>query len=187
MCGRYFFDENIAMEQYHRLLERKYDQTVLDLWSTGEIYPGSVDLVLTAGMEPELMRWGMNLFSRKIINSRLESIRDKEYYQDMFRLSRCVIPASGFYEWDSQKGKHYIRTADPVIYLAGIYQQDQDLPSYSVITRPATFTAHIHDRSPVIMNRQQADEYLQKPSIDKLLSYDPAITVESEQLQLDLW
>ncbi|MBR0385032.1 MAG: SOS response-associated peptidase family protein, partial [Erysipelotrichaceae bacterium] len=109
MCGRYFFAENLANEEYLKLLERKYDQLVLDLWSRNEVYPGTL-CVTETDSGAELMNWGLPLFSRNMINSRLESIMEKNYYRDIFHSGRCIIPASGFYEWDGHKQKHYIHT-----------------------------------------------------------------------------
>ncbi len=187
MCGRYFFDENIAMEQYHKLLERKYDQTVLDLWAKGEVFPSSVALVLGKDMEPLLMNWGMELFNRRMINSRLESIRDKNYYRAIFENNPCVVVVSGFYEWNSQKKRHYVHTDDRLIYLAALYQPADELADFSIITKPATATASIHERAPVIMNRQQAEQFIAAPSVSDLFSYDPGVIIENEQVQLDLW
>lgn len=187
MCGRYFFEENIALDKYLKLLESKYEQTVLDLWCRGEVFPGTVDAVINSKYEPELMNWGMPLFSRTVINSRLESIRERRYYQDIIQRYRCAVPVSGFFEWDSRKQRHYVHTDDEVFYLAAIYQPGDKLGDYSIITKPATQTASIHNRAPVIMNEGQARQYLHEPSLETLAQLDPPVHIEYQQTRLELW
>ncbi len=179
MCGRYVISEDIDLSRFEKILSDNYSQETLRLWKrNGEIFPSDIIMVINNANEVVLMHWGYLLFNRKIINTRIESIRDKQLYSNDFACHRCLIPASGFYEWDSEKRKCYFHTSDKIMYLAGIYQETDGLPNCSIITRQATSTRHIHDRIPVVLNRQQAADYLNRADIDALLETSPEFTIE---------
>ncbi len=107
------------------------------------------------------------------INARSESIHEKPTFRDAFRTSRCLIPATGYYEWATSLGKYppkqpfYItnKNGEP-LSIAGICstwtsEKGQVIQSASIITREAVGElATIHSRMPVFMSRDRWDEWL---------------------------
>jgi putative SOS response-associated peptidase YedK len=107
------------------------------------------------------------------INARSESIHEKPTFRDAFRTSRCLIPATGYYEWATSLGKYppkqpfYItnKNGEP-LSIAGICstwtsEKGQVIQSASIITREAVGElATIHSRMPVFMSRNRWDEWL---------------------------
>ena len=118
MCGRYKLSDERVLKMYWEELKDKYDGKILDSLKFGDIYPHSLNVVLDQDNSPELMKWEYNVFNRQVINTRLESIRDKNFYKDALR---CLIPATGFYEWDGEKNKYFIHNNDELFFMAGIY------------------------------------------------------------------
>jgi putative SOS response-associated peptidase YedK len=107
------------------------------------------------------------------INARSESIHEKPTFRDAFRTSRCLIPATGYYEWATSLGKYapkqpfYITSADgSPLSIAGICstwrsEKGEVIQSASIITREAVDDlATIHSRMPVFMARDRWDEWL---------------------------
>ena len=107
------------------------------------------------------------------INARSESIHEKPTFRDAFRTSRCLIPATGYYEWATSLGKYapkqpfYITSADgSPLSIAGICstwrsEKGEVIQSASIITREAVDElATIHSRMPVFMARDRWDEWL---------------------------
>jgi putative SOS response-associated peptidase YedK len=180
MCGRFFINGKLDTETILAQLQEQYDPDTLAQWAkSGEIFPGSLILTLRSSGKPTLMRWGYQLGKRSLINTRAETIRDKDYYSADFSDHRCLIPASGFYEWDHRKNKYYLHTADPVLYLAGIYQLTADpFAGFSIITRPAVQTLAIHDRVPVILDRGKAAAWLNRAAVSDLFLPSPLFLVE---------
>ena len=179
MCGRVWLAPETDLEKYQKILADKFDQETLKLWKkTGEFYPSDLLLTIDSTNNITLMKWGYDVFSRKVINTRIESIRDKKFYTEDYLNHRCLIPASGFYEWDSKKRKCYFHTDDGIFYLAGIYQETEGIEQCSILTKEATSTKAIHNRIPIVLNRQQAASYLNKPDFDLLVSNAPEFTVE---------
>ena len=163
MCGRYYLADDINIEAFLEKLKHRHDQQKLELFKTGEISPGQVAITYNS-TGYELMRWNYQLFNRALINTRIESIRDKDYYRNDYLNHRCVIIASGFYEWND------------------------DLNSFSIITKPATSTASIHDRVPLVMNRDQAIEYLKGHcSLQQLIALEPHFSVEAVNKNMSLF
>lgn len=187
MCGRYYFDESIDISKILKILEKKYDQETLNLLSTGEIFPSNISLVF-ADNDYHLMKWGYSLNKRNLINTRIETIRDTSIYQEDYQNHKCVIIASGFYEWDKHKRRHYIKTGDDVIYFAGIYQKNQPLYNYSIITTAANSTKNIHHRVPIVLNKNEVDNYLNNLySIEQLINLQPVFTTETNYEILTLF
>ncbi|MBE6125185.1 MAG: SOS response-associated peptidase [Erysipelotrichaceae bacterium] len=184
MCGRYVLSDQAVLDNYWAELTLKYGGDLLKTLKFGEIFPHTFNVVLDKDASPSIMKWEYNVFNRQVINTRIESIRDKSFYRNA---SRCLIPATGFYEWDKDKNRYLIHNNDSLFFMAGIYQQENDQYNYSVITRPASQTLYIHERAPVIMNREEAREYLKKMDIDAIIRNNPDMQIESPLLKLDLF
>ncbi len=98
-------------------------------------------------------------------NARAETITQKPMFRDAFASRRCVVPVSGFYEWQARAGgarrPQFVTRADgqPML-LAGIWN-DLTAVSFAVVTTsaPAGF-AIIHDRAPLVLESDQVDRWL---------------------------
>jgi putative SOS response-associated peptidase YedK len=115
----------------------------------------------------------------KMINARSETISQKPSYAVPFQRRRCVIPSNGFYEWmksENEKVPHFVhRVDDNIMSFAGIYDRwkypdGKDLFTYSIITTTANDRIkHIHDRMPVVLNKDQIKEWLNPASNEQTL------------------
>jgi putative SOS response-associated peptidase YedK len=98
----------------------------------------------------------------RIINARAETVSEKPAFRVAFRSRRCLIPASGFYEWQARgRGKvpHFIRRADGgLLALAGLWErwqpaEGEPVESCAILTTTANAVmAPIHERMPVILD-----------------------------------
>lgn len=112
-----------------------------------------------------------------LINGRIETILEKPSFKDSVVRRRCVIPASGYYEWhvaaDGTKQPFYISAGpDGMFGLAGLYEwwadPDKDpkdparwLLSATTLTKhTAPELAHIHDRNPVLLSPDTFDAWI---------------------------
>lgn len=109
------------------------------------------------------MQWGFTLPDRKvpIINARSETAADKPLFSSSVQYRRCLLPASGYYEWDQQRNKYTIGHGKP-FYMAGIFRPEDDhITRFCIMTQtPAPALTHIHDRMPVILQRDAAKAWL---------------------------
>ncbi|MEE4186160.1 MAG: SOS response-associated peptidase [Gammaproteobacteria bacterium] len=127
-------------------------------------------LVANSSGTPEWrqFRWGLVPFwakdrsiGNRLINARAETLGAKPAFRGAFRRQRCLVAASGFYEWHSEGGHKtpwYISRADerPFV-MAGIWDTWQDdgtpLHTCSIITAPANeFMRSLHHRMPVLLD-----------------------------------
>ncbi|CAN0598093.1 unnamed protein product [Ectocarpus sp. 12 AP-2014] len=117
------------------------------------------------------MRWGFLPHWYKapnggplLINARSETIAEKPAFKSAARERRCLIPASGFYEWtkDAEENRLpwyiYAPNKDPLVF-AGIFQMwdkgETPLTTCAIVTTPAnTSMSKIHHRMPVILSKQ---------------------------------
>ena len=112
-----------------------------------------------------------------LINGRIETILEKPSFKDSVIRRRCVIPASGYYEWhvaaDGTKQPFYITAGtDGMFALAGLYEWWADpakdakdpsrwLLSATTLTKhTAPELAHIHDRNPVLLSPDTFEAWL---------------------------
>ena len=109
-----------------------------------------------------------------LINARAETVAEKPSFRTAFRRRRCVIPASGFYEWmtvDGVKQPWYIKGfEDRPLSLAGLWEHWQS-PDGSLIETCAIITttanelmSSIHDRMPVILPPESIATWLEPNS-----------------------
>ena len=125
--------------------------------------------VVTAGRRLRAMRWGFvptwydGLSAGPLlINARSETIARKPAFRDAVRARRCLVVASGFYEWKRSPGTApdpwYVTRSDGApMAMAGIWQDwsrgDAQVTACAVVTCAAnTAMARIHDRLPVILS-----------------------------------
>ena len=105
------------------------------------------------------------------INARAETVTEKPSFKAAYRHRRCLIPATGFFEWhNTETGKHpyHIHQEDNALFaFAGLWEhweREQDsVYSCTVITTAATGKmARIHDRMPVIITPDLYNYWLDK-------------------------
>lgn len=143
----------------------------------------SVDVVrlgAEGGRELVSMRWGLVPFFWKkslkempaTFNARVETVTEKPMFREAFRRRRCIIPASGFYEWTGEKGDktpHLFTAADgsPVLAFAGLWERwrspetGEDMLSCTIIVSGASaWMQPYHDRMPILLAATHFDGWL---------------------------
>lgn len=179
MCGRYFL--HAKLNELTELVGELYiDQPLQTSYNIAPSQPVSVIHADARGARHlTAMRWGLvpswskSLNTRyKMINARTETIAEKPAYRAAFRYRRCLIPASGFYEWQPRpSGKQpwsITREDGQILMLAGVWEHWQDpdgneLESCSVIVREANpEIAPVHDRMPVMLAESVFDAWLDR-------------------------
>ena len=137
MCGRYQFSAEQADEilQIIQEIEHKHGKNA---WTPGEIRPTAKAPVLVAGRngpQAELYNWGYRMPGSLLINARAESAAQKPTFRDSVVRQRCVIPSTGFYEWDAEKRKYFFTLpGQDALYMAGLYTVRDGVPCYCILT-----------------------------------------------------
>jgi putative SOS response-associated peptidase YedK len=136
------------------------------------------------------MQWGLvpswskdpNVGS-KMINARSETITEKPSFRQSVPGRRCIIPMSGFYEWErtdpKRKVPYFVTREDGhVMLVAGIWTPSRALEgrhTFSLITRESVDDlSHIHSRSPVELHADDALEWMCNP-VPPLELFQPEI------------
>jgi putative SOS response-associated peptidase YedK len=109
----------------------------------------------------------------KAINARSETVHEKPTFKNALQSSRCLVPATGYYEWATELGDYkprqpiHISSADgKLLAFAGIYDrwkspEGESRDSVSIITREAVGDlAKFHSRMPMFLPRERWDAWL---------------------------
>mgnify|MGYP000070301169 CR=1 FL=1 len=133
--------------------------------------PIAVVRQLQNSQSPEfrLMQWGLiprwakdPSIGSKLINARCETAHEKPSFRSAFKYRRCLIPASGFYEWQkvdkgSKQPYYFHLKNDQAFAFAGLWESWHDIETCIILTtQPNEVVAPIHQRMPVIIS---ADNY----------------------------
>jgi putative SOS response-associated peptidase YedK len=137
-----------------------------------------------AGRECVLLRWGLvPAWSKEpatkysTINARAETVADRPAYRAAFRRRRCLIPATGFYEWQQRtdgKVPHFIHMRDGGLFaFAGLWERwehgDRSLESCTLIVTTANrLMAPIHARMPAILAPDRYAAWLDPDNTDRV-------------------
>jgi putative SOS response-associated peptidase YedK len=125
------------------------------------------------------MRWGLvpswtkdSRTALRPINARAESLEEKPLFRPLLKTGRCLVPASGFYEW-KKEGKHKVPfyftvPESPLFAFAGLYDtwkgpDGTTLATYTIITCGSNaLLAEVHNRMPVILSRANEERWLSR-------------------------
>jgi putative SOS response-associated peptidase YedK len=198
MCGR--FSLTFTYEDLLEYFELANGQPLVPRYN---IAP-SQDVIAVRVEEGERrligLRWGLVPFwakdpkvGYKMINARAETAHKAPAFRAAFRDRRCIIPSSGFYEWDKKGGSRqpfYVQRADgKPLAFAGLWEHWEDKEGKTVIESCTLLTTdanpdieRLHDRMPAILEPQDFDLWLdpeerQPGKLQPLLRPSPAGTL----------
>ena len=194
MCGRYYYSDKINYEVEEDLELEKGSLSM----NSGDVTPAMNAVVLRsykgeAGriIRPSEMFWGLVGKDKKlVINARAESVFDKPMFSGSMEQRRCIMPAAGFYEWDKDKNKvTFFRKDKRPVYLAGFYSLSDNKDSFVILTTAANESMiAVHDRMPVMIEKEQVKDWLYDTEKAKKLLAMPMPQLDSnreyEQLSL---
>lgn len=195
MCGRYEIDSQLAYEIEELALELGIEYSSFPM-RNGEIYPTDTVPVLISKnnqLKLELLKWGFpnSKDGKTIINARQETVEEKVMFRESFLFRRCVIPASGFFEWNKNKEKIYFTVPeDTAMYMAGICSVIENELRFVIVTTSGNSSiADVHDRMPLLLSKDQIKSWILKEEEAKnILQQIPCLLNRSsdyEQQTLD--
>ena len=211
MCGRYTYYSSDEIVKEFNLLPKKNPQ--LELFKDNyNVTPGSEMPVMIRGEqehELDFMIWGLipawnktESTSLKLINARKEGLFEKSMWKRLVRSHRCVVPASGFYEWkklaDGSKQPYYITPKNGKVFsFAGLWDEwispsGEKIRTYTIITTtPNKAMSDIHYRMPAILNKEQSDIWLSpleltQDQVDDILMPSPDGSLELVKVSRDV-
>lgn len=182
MCGR--TTKNYTWEQIQAFYQLARPAAVPNMQPSFNVCPTDpVDTVVVQEDQRQLvpMRWGLVPFwwSKPLkelrlatFNARVETVTTKPFFREPFRRRRCLLPMSGYYEWqDTADGKQpwyfTARDGSPLLTAAGLWDEwknretGERLKSCTmIITAPNAFVAEMHDRMPVLLTPSQFERWL---------------------------
>ena len=184
MCGRFaLFAMPEVLAEYFALADPPQLAPHYNLTPGQDIAAVRIDR--SGARRLHALRWGLvpfwakdTVIGRRLINARLDSLADKPAFREALSRRRCLIAASGFYEWQQlasgKKQPYFVRErGEPLLAIAGLWERwrgggaEQPLETCAIVTTDANETlAPIHDRMPVMLTRAAQDVWL-----------DPASTV----------
>lgn len=172
MCGRFgLFVTPEVLEEYFSLTDFA---TALAPPPRYNVTPGQAVAVVRehdGRRRLDALQWGLVPFwakdagiGRRLINARLDSVAEKPAFREAWARRRCLIPASGFYEWGEAKGgrkrPYFIRPGDePLFALAGLWERwrtasGEKLETCVIVTTDANAQLlAVHDRMPLLIPR----------------------------------
>ncbi|MBP6976520.1 SOS response-associated peptidase [Candidatus Dojkabacteria bacterium] len=175
MCGRF------SLEMDDTFYPRYEVDNVLEIKPNYNVAPFSIIPVITRMSPKQIveMQWGyIPTWSKTIsnkyasINTRAETIETKPSFRESFINYRCLIPATGFYEWkkeeDNTKTPYYIHIKNQKYFsFAGIFstlkRNHKTIYTCSIVTTAANDKiSYIHDRMPVILSKEEEEIWLDK-------------------------
>jgi putative SOS response-associated peptidase YedK len=175
MCGRFKLD--LKWKELVRLY-RLVNQVESGSLPLGEVRPTDQVPVILPGQSAVWMRWGWPMMwvardgkdpwrSQPLINTRIEEAPQKPTWANAWRTRRCLVPMSGFLEWETrgrEKIPNLFSPTTPVAFgalWAEFLKEGEPIPCVSILTRAANaVVSPIHDRMPVLLEEAQWETWL---------------------------
>lgn len=140
------------------------------------------------GQELAFMRWGLVprwaediSIGNRMINARAETVRTKPGFRDAFSRRRCLVPVSGFYEWQKVEGStrkqawYMTPREGNIVCFGGLWErwkspEGSELRSFTILTTsPNDLMKPLHDRMPVVIAPADFERWLTAPAEDPAL------------------
>ncbi len=194
MCGRYQFTA-VENESIRRILQAVEQQYGAGAWQPGEVFPSAPAPVLIqteSGAAARLALWGFPGGQRGlIINARAETAEQRPMFRGLVSTGRCVVPTSGFYEWDAARHKYLFRLpGSEAVYLAGLWEQTEEEAHFTILTTaPNASVADVHDRMPLVLPPEAVRPWLSDEAAARRLLHaePPPLHSTAESGQLRMW
>ncbi|MEM9025710.1 MAG: SOS response-associated peptidase [Verrucomicrobiota bacterium] len=207
MCGRLVITAN------GQVIADAFDlDAILEVPARYNIFPGEPILAIRRGLrslddslEANWFNWGLvpnwadspNI-AFKTINARSETVRSLPTFRDAYKYRRCVIPATGFYEWkDTGTGPpipHFIgRSDNRLILMAGLWEHwmnadGSEIESATILTCDSSQNSDIqkiHSRMPVMLEPEQISTWLNKKAPDS--RHYASVVNRTIRASFDIW
>ena len=173
MCGRFINLARINSIKKNFNIESSLNDNLLSFnispSQTSHIIFKKNELIIDAAKWGYIFNDSKTNQEKNAINSRLETLTNKILFKESYYKRKCIIPLNGYYEWSlrgSSKIPFFIHLpqAEPM-YLAGIWKYNNykinNNKVFTVITKNANkHIEEIHHRMPIILSRNEAEEYL---------------------------
>ncbi|WP_062461404.1 SOS response-associated peptidase [Demequina soli] len=187
MCGRYanFLTEQELIDAFEVAVVAD-DARLAPRYNIGPMQDTSIVVARKeAGRSLERTRWGLvpswakdPAIGSKMFNARAETVAEKPSFRSAFAKRRCLVPASGYYEWrtvDGVKTPYFIHTEDGApLAFGGLFEFWKDkalgddapwLATCAIVTTASRGDMQeIHDRQPVMLMPEEADAWLDPAS-----------------------
>lgn len=175
MCGRYAIYGPVSLSREAKAVVREMDSDMwrmLDDRAQYNVAPTQAAPVIVygdGGYHLREYRWGLvpswskgAKSAANMINARVETVATSAAYRAAYRKRRCLVPASGYYEWQGEAGHKqpfYIHAPDgSLLMMAGLWEgwrageEDPWAHTYTVLTGEAgRVSGKVHDRQPVFL------------------------------------
>jgi len=175
MCGRF------SLHSHPDIVKLQFGLSCVPAFQARYNIAPATQVLIVRERGAALARWQLG---GKYHNLRADTVTQKPFWREAYRARRCLIPASGFYEWQQRAGRklpHYAKPAQAALFgLAGLWESWQGQDTCAVITTEANGVMRaIHDRMPVIVASKDyaawlgGAEGLLRPPADDAVSVYP--------------
>jgi putative SOS response-associated peptidase YedK len=175
MCSRYFLDADGNVIAY--TFRVPLHEPIRKRFNIAPTQQAPVIRVSASGRELAMLRWGLVpswakelAVGNKMINARSEGVEAKPAFRAAVQQRRCIVPATGFYEWKSEprrKQPFAITVPGRALFgFAGLWEtwkpaQGESVETFTILTTDANDAiAEVHDRMPVILPQDAEDTWL---------------------------
>lgn len=167
MCGRYTFFTDRELQEIDEIIDLVSNDLQLEKMKAGEIFPTNIAPVLFSQDEivaPRLMTWGFPRPQNKgvIINARSETVREKKLFASSLEQRRCVIPSTGFFEWDKSKKKYLFNVPEGgMLYMAGLFNEFESESRFVILTTDSNDSIRdVHERMPIVLPKNRIKDWI---------------------------
>ena len=178
MCGRFYFTATAA--EIRKALRVDAVPELVPRYNIAPEQLSPIVIAVDKGRSIHMARWGLvPSWSRELslgagmINAPAETLDEKPAYRKAFETQRCLVPANGFYEWQTKgANKHPFKMAlrsGALFAFAGLWEKwapesGEPVETFAIITTQANkLVSEVHDRMPVIIAPGDYQRWLTAP------------------------
>ena len=180
MCGRFYLTASSAEIRKQFKLDKMPE--LVPRYNIAPMQTSPIVVAEENGRALHMARWGMvPSWSRDLspgagmVNAPAETLQEKPPYRKAFDAQRCLVPANGFYEWQTRGAKKQpykiaVRQGT-LIAFAGLWERwtpegGEPVMTFTIVTtRASKLVSEVHDRMPVIIAPPDHQRWLTAPAL----------------------
>lgn len=181
MSGKYYIDEKTERQVKELVTNKKGNVEIYGKTDISPSQSATVILDKEHQLYAQQMKWGVLRYDGKgvFFSAKAERISSNRMYRESILCRRCIIPAKGFYLWDSYQKKYsFERSDEDLLLMAGCYIRNRNQERFVILSEKANGSIlSVANYMPMVIDRKDIEKWVINYCAPETFFHKPHVTL----------